>query len=216
MTPRGKVGLAATVVIAALAGAALMITSAGAHTPANFAFPNGGNTIIESKVDGVHEIVIPSWGTLVCQRVDFLGTVTGTSATKLALDPFFSECKLGGENAAVSSEACQFVFGADGSMTISPRPGESCSKFPIKISTENNCQVFLPEQNLTGIGYTNISNSEQITFSMTITKLSGTRKNCAPEGSFTSGQYKTGNTILYGTEDPGATKKPIKWVATVP
>lgn len=52
---------------------------------------------------------------------------------------------------------------------------------------------------------------------MTITKLTGERFGCAPEGEFNSGQYTAGNTNLYGTEAKvGGAAKQVKWVATVP
>ncbi len=214
-----KVRLAFVVAMAAAAAAAaVLVVSAGAHTPAKFEFPKGGNTTIESTSDGTHVIDIPSWGPLECKQVSFSGTVSGASATSLTLEPAYSECQLMGEKAVVTMGSCDFFFGADGSFEITNHGLEACFKNDMQIETENNCKVYFRNQNkLTGIGYTNINSNEEITISMTITKLVGIRDNCEPAGQFKTGEYQSGNTILKGVQDDATKAKvPIKWVATVP
>jgi hypothetical protein len=67
-------------------------------------------------------------------------------------------------------------------------------------------------QALIGTGYANISQEQEITFSMSITKIADERFGCPEEGAFNSGQYTTGNTILCGEEDKaGGVKKQINW-----
>jgi hypothetical protein len=203
---------------AAGVAAAVLVVSAGAHTPAKFEFPKGGNTTLLSTVDGVHEIYIPSWGPLVCEKADFVGTVSGASATSVVVRPSYSECQLLGEEAQVLLNACVYEFKADGGFEIATLSGENCLKNNMEITTKAGCKVYIREQNpLSGIGYTNINNNEEITFSMTITKLEGFRWECNPTGNFSTGEYKSGNTILRGVEDNATKGKlPIKWVATVP
>lgn len=203
--------------LAILAIVAFVVAAAVAHTPAQFEFPGGGKTVVESKFDGNHEIDIPGWGTIVCKHADFAGTVTGASATKLLLEPSFEECTLGGEPLKVNTGACWFEYKADGGFSITTGPKGDCALEPIEITLVNEgCELIIGPQNLTGIGYTNINKEEEITLTMTITKLQGVREGCEPTGSFNSGQYTAGNTILTGTEDPGGKKRPIKWAATVP
>jgi hypothetical protein len=217
MIRKSKFQLMAGSVVAVAGIVAFIVSSAGAHTPAKFEFPGGGNTAIHSKTDGNHEIDIPGWGTLVCKFVDFTGTVTGASATSIALKPTFEECAIGEEPVNIDAKACVFVLKADGGLSIATGAKGNCELEPITgILVNALCELTIPPQELTGIGYTNINKEEEITFSMTITKLQGIREGCAPEGAFNSGQYTTGNTILQGFKDLEVGSKPIKWVATVP
>lgn len=213
-----KVQLTTVGAVAALGIVVFVVSTAGAHTPAKFEFPGGGNTEIHSKSDGNHEIDIPGWGTLVCKAIEFSGTVTGASATSIALTPNFQECAIGAEPVKIDPRACVFVFKADGGLSIATGEEGNCELEPITGVLENTlCELTIPPQQLTGIGYTNVNKEQEITFSMTITKLQGIREGCNPEGSFNSGQYTTGNTILYGLEDKvGGAKRQVKWVATVP
>lgn len=218
--------VAALLALATLGVGVLLVSSAGAHTPATFEFTNkAANTKITSTADGTgaqshHVIDLPGAGQLTCKKVTFEGTAKATKVTTIRMTAAFSSCTLAGIEATVSMQGCEFVFGADGSFQISSAPGKNCTNEPIDISNSDGCHVWIPEQSLTGLSYTNINPSgknEEVTMSMAVPKIAGTTQpGCEDPGDFTAGEYTTGNTILTGQEDPGANMIPMKRIATVP
>lgn len=204
--------------------------SAGAHTPATFKFANTNseNSKIATKPDGSgstahHVIFIPSFGEITCASAEFLGTVDKLTTTGIKISgAFYASCKAltGGEAMTFSIGSCELTFTASGEMVIASRPGENCPTNPMTFTSAGGCVISIPEQTVSGLGYTNINSGglEEVTMSMSLTNIIGTRGGkCASPGNFVGGAYKTGNTIIGALEDPGAGGAvSLKWLATVP
>lgn len=219
--------LSAVVVVAILVSNG---ASAGAHTPATFEFSNKASedSLIVSRPDGTgttahHVLSIPSFGEITCLAAEFKGTVSSLKTTVLEnLSASYIVCKslASGEAMDFSMGGCDLAFTAAGELNIAGAPGESCVNKPMTFTTAGGCVISIPEQTLSGLGYTNISFNGlgEVTMSMSLTKVSGSRgAKCAKPGTFTGGEYKTGNTII-GAQEDNATKGAVsmKWAATVP
>lgn len=212
-------------IIAALAvGAAVVVVvaSAGAHTPARFTFPKGAKEVKslpeEPTEKAVQTIVVPKVGEAHCTGISYFGLPEGSPTTSIKLSPSFEFCEFLGKEYKLFRQACEFVFNANGTLSIVSENGGDCVKFPMLLTDEKaeDCQVTIPEQVRTGVTYTNIPSGkeEEVTAASVLKGLEGERSaKCAETGAFNNGEYR-GNTILAGFE--GATKKPMLWSATVP
>lgn len=233
MTRKRKIQLTAVPALAALAAVALVVSSAGAHTPATFEFKNNNseNTKITSRQDGVgaqaHQVFsIPGYGAFTCSAGGYEGTVEKKQTTTIKItQAIYLDCtaEVGGEALAFAMNGCEMSLTATGELVIASAPGEECieGKQPMTFTAASGCVLSIPEQTVAGIGYTNITGGggfEEVTLSMSLTKIKGSRSaKCASPGNFTTGEFKTGNSILAGQEDPGK-KGPVsmKWLKTVP
>jgi hypothetical protein len=214
---RLRMALAAVVVAA---GTIAVVTSAGAHVPAQFSFPKGAKEVNsraeEPAEDAVQEIVVPGLGTATCTGVSYWGLPEASPTTSISLGLNFESCEFLGQEYRLFRRACQFVFNANGTLTIASEEGGNCVENSMWLTDEDakDCSVTFPEQVRTGVTYTNISKNEEVTATMVLKGLEGERsEECAVKGNFNTGEFK-GKTILFGYE--GATKKPMTWSATVP
>lgn len=218
-----KAQLATFSALAVAAAVALAVSSAGAHTPATFTFPAGAQEV-KSLTDGSAEnakqvLEIPGLGELTCTGVSYSGFPGGSPTTSIGLGPIFSGCQFLGVAYRIFMRDCRFVFNANGELAISAIAGGNCEKNTMWITDENpaHCEVFIGEQALPGVSYKNQTTGkiEEVTVSMALKGIDGEKgEHCKGAGAFTTGEYKQGNTILLGFE--GATKKSMRWSATVP
>jgi hypothetical protein len=220
---RGRVLLSLGAVVAAVMAVTVWVgATAGAHLPATFKFPNGGNTEVKSFPDGTgtqaHQVIVdPKLGEVTCDGVTLTGTVQGTVTTGIKFKGIFEKCTFLGEQYFVQMWGCEFVLNANGEFTITSAAGKDCKQEPIRIATEKTgfCELIIPEQSLSGVTYTNQSN--EVTVSLSLEKIAGDRENCeGAMGKFDDGKYTTGNMVLRGLADPAGAQRPMSWSATVP
>jgi hypothetical protein len=234
MTRRSRALAGGLIALAAIAATAVVAAPAGAHTPATFKLKTAApeNSKITSRQDGtgaqsIHKITIPSVGNITCFEPDFKGTVTQELNTEITLTTFmYGSCKLESNDALVlfHQNHCQVRIGANGEMEIEPMPEEVCNgeEEPMELEIkETGCIVDIPPQTFkSGLGFTTITNGtmKEVTMTMLPIGIEGFRgKKCATEGAFTTGEYRTGNTILGGFEDrENGAAVPMEWLATVP
>lgn len=228
MTRKRKVLAGVLLVLAAATAIALVVSPAGAHTPATFEFTNGGENTskITTRSDGsaetAHQVFfIPSVGTITCTSVAYEGTAKGLSETVLRItNMFLNNCQLGKEGVTFSPQECEVTFTATGEMVIALVPGGNACGMTFTMNT-SGCVVSITEQTVSGLAYTNITGAlenPEVTMTMTVTGTKGTRgAACAAPGSFTGGEIKKGNVIFTGRED-NMKQGPIglRWLATVP
>lgn len=216
---RPGVGAAAMIAVAI---AAFAVASAGAHTPAQFSFPKGAKEVKsrpeEPAENAVQTIVVPGVGEANCTGISYFGFPEGSPTTSIKLTPSYEFCEFLGKEYKLFRQDCDFVFNANGTLSIVSETGGNCVNNPMLLTDEKaeDCQVTFSEQVRTGVTYTNIptGKAEEVTAASVLKGLEGERLfKCAKTGPFTTGEYK-GNTILMGYE--GATKKPMTWAATVP
>jgi hypothetical protein len=210
----------AVVAVATQVGVAV----ASAHTPATFQFGEQTATItakpVGSGATAHHVIDIPGLNTITCTAVEMEGGIQSSPIVSFKLSALYFGCESGGEEVTISMEACLYSFNANGEVSITSRPFENCAQEPMRITTKSGCQVVIDEQTLPGVGYTNINSTgwnPDVTVGLSMTKITGKRgAGCAKEGSFTTGEYTTGNTILFAEQVGQKNLVSMKWSATVP
>jgi hypothetical protein len=216
-----------TLMLAVMAVTALSATwaaTAGAHTPAQFTAPGAGagTTTIKSSVDGtpknghhVFDVVLPkNVLPITCDTSGLHGSQAGESATSVTMTAHYTGCTFLGQTATVSMNGCDYTFGANGTATIDCTGGNEIT------FTAANCTVHVPGgQVLAGITYTNLHSAtpgqDKITASALVKNIHGvaTGAGCPETGTFTGGEYTTGNTILSG--ERASAPADITWDATV-
>lgn len=86
-------------------------------------------------------------GELKCETAKFVGTMEPTTTSTMTLAPKFEKCKLGGSNAVVTSNGCNFVFHlVENSATNEATMDIQCpagKQFQIDLSA---CTVKIPTQ----------------------------------------------------------------------
>jgi hypothetical protein len=217
MTHRKRAAVALAALAVGVGVAALAVASAGAHVPATFTFPNTAKEV-KSVVGGEEIIDVPGEGIASCESVSYTGPYEGTPATSLPLEPTWSNCKFLGKSYLLQRAACNFVFNANGQLTISSAKGENCNENPVMLTTGDpkDCMVTFPEQVLSGVVYSNVKPgiTWRVEASTWSTGVIGTNSAaCENPGEFNEGEYK-GFAVLQGFE--GATPKSMQWSATVP
>jgi hypothetical protein len=194
--------------LAAAAMTAFSAASAQAFTKFNNA--SGGNTTIIGKPDGTgktaHHVLTTPAGSITCSTADLQGTTSVTESVTLALDFEYTNCTFAGISTTVQPHGCELVVNANGG-------GELWCPSSMDVTFEAaGCKVSIPSQvGSEVLGYTNINSSTEITATTSIKGVRGTASGCASgNGSFTNGEYTTGNIIFTGQEDPGSGMKPLK------
>jgi hypothetical protein len=198
-----KALLLASMVVAAMS--AFSIASAQAFT--KFTNPNGGNTTIVSTPDGTgktaHHVTVTPAGSITCSTVDFHGTTSVVESEVTTLTPICTNATFAGIGTTIAQHECDYSFHINGSVDIKCPVGHD-------ITWEAaGCKItILPQDGLSGpsgvagVVYHNITSSTEITFSMSLVSIHGEASGCASgNGTFTNGEYTTGNTILTGEED---------------
>jgi len=195
----------------AMATLALGGLGAAAAQATNFVPSTEGMTelTITSTPDGTgtnahHVIVFSKNVSITCVSMSVDGILKGSSAT-LTLEPTYNECSFNNAmNVPVKMNGCDYVFSTTGELEIASATGKNCASSKISISA-NNCTVLIGPQKLTGVTYKNINPSgknPEITMAMLlknlVSEVSG--PGCAETGTFKTGEYTTGNTILTGAE----------------
>jgi hypothetical protein len=202
--------------LAAMAVTALSAVWASAASAAQFTAPGAGagTTTIVASADGtpknshhVFDVVLPkNVLPITCDSSGIHGSQSGEAAASVTVTANYTGCTFLGQTATVSMNGCDYTFGANGTATIDC-PGANEITF-----TAANCTVHVPGgQVLSGISYTNIGN--QVTASASVKNIHGvaTGAGCPETGTFTGGEYTTGNTTLTGERGGGVVN--IDWDA---
>jgi hypothetical protein len=205
------------ILMAAMAIAALSAISASAAQAAQFTTGGSGSAIITTDPDGTgtathHVFDSPGNGSITCAAADFKGTVSN-GATEITVEsdvagkenePYTTCTFLGFSGAFVKMNGCEFVFEANGGVRVQSKPGRNCATEPIEFGI-SGCVGKVGPQNLTGATYKNLTATE-ITLSANVSNIAGSASGalCLTSGSFTTGQYTTGNTIITGLNDGSA------------
>jgi hypothetical protein len=224
MSRRRAKQLAAAVLVAVALAVVAIVATAGAHTPATFVFGKLPATITSKAIgtasESHHVIFIPGLKEITCTGAEFEGQTSTSPTVSFRVRASYGGCQSGSEDVIIGMGSCEYAFNANGEVSISSKPGEDCEQFPIQIVTKSGCEVRIREQTLPGVGYTNLNTTgtnPDVTIGMSMTKITGTRGGgCVNPGTFTTGEYTTGNTVVYAEE--AETKKLIsmEWEATVP
>jgi len=163
-----------------------------------------------------HLFDVPNNGSITCNQVDV--TSTGNNATQTTLTAGtvnYKECKWFGQNATVKMNGCDYLFNASGGVTVG---GVECAAKPIEFSIAG-CVGKVGPQVLTGIKHHAgplSGGKKTITIEAAVPgiKVAVSGAACIVPGTYTTGQYTTGNTILTGEEGGTLNMVDVSWTTT--
>jgi hypothetical protein len=145
--------------------------------------------------------------TVTCNQITGDGTSQLKTATELTVTGLaYDECNVGGQFATVQMNGCGYLLTAS-EATVTLKCEGGVKQIEIKFGT---CTVTIPPQGpLSGLKYHDASppKQEEITVETLVKGIKGSTTSGCPggAGSFSTGEYTTGNTILTGETDPGTT-----------
>jgi len=166
-----------------------------------------------------HHVLIIKKGafssSVTCGEFSGEGTVSKKDDTEITIFPVYKNCNLAGTPATVENGGCHFLVTSHffSGFAIHVTGGPECA-FIIKTA---ECVISIPRgQSFTGLTYTNINAKTEVTTAASVKNIKGTAgAGCAPvlgfTGSFTEGEYTTGNTIATGETDPGGSMASVWW-----
>ena len=178
-------------------------------------------TTITATADGTaknsHHVIDVGGASLTCGTVSFSSSISSTTTSEIKAVPTYSNCTYVGQTAIVNFHGCQLNFTDNGTIHIetNPNSGTTCAANPATISIPSPpCTITTFPQTISGAAsYTNIKpgSVEEITLSVkaTGTKYEATGSGCPETGSFSNGEYTTGNTILTGSS--GGSMTNLRW-----
>jgi len=186
--------------LALAAIAALFATSATSASAAQVFHSASAPVKVTTTADGTgknsHHVLDAAGGSVTCTGFTGEAEQNSTDATSIAFSSVaYSNCTFLGQAATVSMNECTYVLQAAGTLDISCPAGKE-----ITISTTLvPCDVKVPPQTgLSNVSYSNIASSTEVTASPSVTgvKYTASGPGCPLTGSFTNGNYTTGNVIL--------------------
>jgi hypothetical protein len=218
-------------------------SAATAHTPAQFHSTLNSTTItsttdtVEGSATAHHVFDVPGGGTVTCREINAHGTAAASTVTTQTVTAAFpvkdtagkQNCTFAGQGVTVDMGNCDYTFHSAGFISISNHAPNLCAlaTAPIQITTPG-CTVSIGAQGpLAGITYHNLNfkheevaaaSGQLITLSANVEGIHGEEvgAGCPAPGTFTTGKFTTGNTILTGANPAKPTEMvPIRWSPTV-
>jgi hypothetical protein len=185
--------------LASMAVLAVGAMAASAANAAEFTSPNGASTITTTP-DGTgktaHQVFDAAGGSITCNTVHGHASIGGTGATSILSSSiaYSGNCNFVGQAATVNMNGCNYRFNASGTVDIvCPGTNEITFSVPSPV-----CDVVVPPQTgLSSVTYHSI-NANEVTIEPHVTgiKLTATGAGCPETGTFTNGNYTTGNVII--------------------
>jgi hypothetical protein len=138
--------------------------------------------------------------TVTCNQLSGHGTSSTATTTELTITELkYLECNVGGQAATTNANGCHYLFtaGTEGTVHVQCPAGAS-----IQV-TFGTCVLSVGAQTLSGIKYHNVGT--EVTVESLVTGIHGTTTAGCPggAGTFTTGEYTTGNSFVTGQTDPG-------------
>ena len=199
---------------------ALSAMAAAAASADEFKSESAPITFTGTQDGATNDVFTTTAGTAECNTATYHGTQSGTNATSVKMTATYANCtafKFAG--ATVSMNTCYYTFTLIGTGTTGKTDikcttaGDSITITAVSLGT-TKCIVHVPEQEITGITYTNIGAgaTREVTIDMnansiTYTHTSGTGLG-ACTGAGTTVQHDgtfVGKEVVTGETDPGTT-----------
>lgn len=199
--------------IAAVAVLAMSAMAASAAQGAVEFHSSSGAATLTTTPDGTgktaHQVFDAAGGTITCNTVSGEASIGGSTAAAVQSTTitYSGNCNFVGQAATVNMNGCNYNFHANGEVDI-VCTGSNEITFSVPSPV---CDVVVPPQ--TGLGtvtYHNINSNTEVTLEPHVTGITytATGAGCPTAGTFSDGNYTTGNVII--TAEQGSTMVPIK------
>ena len=184
--------------LAVMAVGALSAIGASAAQATEFDCGVNNCTVTPTK-DGTgttahHVFDAPGNGPITCTEVTFTKTGQPAQSTTLNVTPSYHGCEFLGQAAFVKINGCHFIFDSHGNVVV------QCTGTPIEFGIEG-CVGTVDSQGLSGVTDSNKLGLNQ-TIAANVLNIHVLMEGpaCLSTGTFTTGRYTTGNTIVTAAE----------------
>jgi hypothetical protein len=186
--------------LASMAVLAVGAVAASAVQAVEFHSPEGAATLTAIP-DGTgktaHQVFDAAGGSITCNTVTGVASIGGSTASVVQLTSivYSGNCNFVGQTATINMNGCTYSFHANGEVDIvCPAGKEITFSVPSPI-----CDVVVPPQTgLSSVTYHPINEETEVTIESHVTGIAyaATGAGCPETGSFTNGNYTTGNLII--------------------
>jgi hypothetical protein len=186
---------------------AMSAVAVSAASAVEFKSESSPTVLTGEQKEGTNEVFTTMGGTVTCENVTYVGSMSGTSSTELEVAPTYSGCTAFGFSTLIHVNGCKFKFTVVGSVHIVCPTGKA-----IEI-TAPGCTITVPTQTPTGgaINYLNLGTwtGRVLEFIKLLTGIhyiehnKGIFPTCSnPEVTTTDGTY-SGESIIKGENESG-------------
>jgi hypothetical protein len=217
MTRNLKAFLLAVTAMMALTGVAASASQAALFhlekTPATLTAKTHGTANTKAS----HQVFDAAGATVTCAGIEGHGAIKAgdVEPTSVTIDvKYVTPCTFVGQSATIAMNGCDYTFTSHGRVALTNATEKSCATEPITVTVPAPfCEVKIGSshagvavnQNLGTVTYKNIGagSTRELTIEPAVTEIAyiATGAGCPKTGTFTDGNYTTGNTFLTA-EDP--------------
>ncbi len=193
-----------TLGLAVMAMFALTAVAASAAQAVEFHSEIENTTVTASTEAGSNSVFDAAGASISCASATFTGTQAAKTSPTLTVTPVYSNCTfLGVLNVPVKTNGCQYTFHAEGG--VADVTGASCTAITFEAA---GCKVEVGKQNgLKEVTYTNLGagTTREVTVTPHVTAITYTSSGlgCPKTGTFSDGNYTSGNAIAKGESSKG-------------
>lgn len=191
-----------TLGLAVMAMFALTAVAASAAQAIEFHSEIENTTVTASTEAGSNSVFDAAGSSISCASATFTGSQAAKTSPTLTVTPVYSNCTfLGVVGVPVETNGCQYTFNANGEVAIT---GASCTAITFQAV---GCKVEVGKQSgLKEVTYTNLGTGagREVTVTPHVTGITYTSSGLCPKnGTFTDGNYTSGNAIAKGENSKG-------------